>query len=143
MSSTTSGARHRSYLARAGSCGSPLCRLSGQAKCFWSAQIGKPAPCGESYGLLQGRFTAHSGTYTRAVESTALDVDCTLANTRADFEGDLTWLNNVEHHGTYSAGDLWGCVGTWFSGRWYVGSQAHIARVQEHLEAKPWLRPGF
>jgi autotransporter family porin len=107
------------------------------------AQIGKSAPCAESYGLLQVRFTAHAGTYPRAAESTAFNVDYTLANTRACFEGDLTWLNTVEHNGTYSAGDLWGCIGTWFSGRWYVGSQDYISRVQGHLASKPWLRPGF
>ena len=31
-----------------------------------------------------------------------------------------TWLNTVERGREYVAGDLWGCVGTWFSGRWYT-----------------------
>jgi hypothetical protein len=46
---------------------------------------------------------------------------------RACHEGELTWLNNVEHNGAYAAADLWGCVGTWFSGRWYVNSLPYIA----------------
>jgi hypothetical protein len=107
------------------------------------AEIGKAAPCSESYGLLQVRFTAHVGTYPRAAESTAFNLDYTLANTRACYEGDLTWLNNFERGGTYARGDLWGCVGLWFSGRWYVNNQPYIATVQGHLAEKPWLKAGF
>ena len=34
--------------------------------------------------------------------------------------------NTVERNGTYAAGDVWGCVGLWFSGRWYVNTDAYL-----------------
>ena len=41
-------------------------------------------------------------------------MDAALAARRNCFEGAETWLG-----GTYAKGDLWGCMGLWFSGRWH------------------------
>jgi autotransporter family porin len=73
-----------------------------------------------------------------AAQSTAFDVDYALAVARACFEGRETWLGNGYH-----AGDIWGCVGRWFSGDWYEGSGGYIANVKNILANKPWLRSGF
>ena len=48
--------------------------------------------------------------------STAFNLDAALAARRSCFEGHETWLNTVERGREYAAGDLWGCVGMWFSG---------------------------
>ena len=56
----------------------------------------------------------------------------------------LTWLNTVEHTGTYAAGDLWGCLGVWFSGRWHTpAAEGYIAKVQDYLTQRVWTTPGF
>ena len=103
--------------------------------------IGKSAPCYQSYGILQikGTAGAHIHTYPVSEKSTSFNVDYGLAWQRACFEGDFTWLGNG-----YKAGDIWGCVGAWFSGRWYDrGAQAYISSVQHFVGEKPWLRPDF
>jgi hypothetical protein len=45
---------------------------------------------------------------------------------------------------TYHAGDLWGCIGFWYSGGWYdAGAKNYINQVQNRYATKPWLEPGF
>jgi hypothetical protein len=103
--------------------------------------VGKSAPCYQSYGILQikGTAGAHPHTYPISQNSTPFNVDYSLAWLRACFDGDFTWLGNG-----YKAGDIWGCVGAWFSGKWYDrGAQAYISSVQRYLANKPWSRPGF
>jgi hypothetical protein len=103
------------------------------------ALIGKNAPCYQSYGLLQVKGTVHDGTYPKAQTSTPLNVDYALAWQRACVDGDFTWLGSG-----YSAGDTWGCIGAWFSGRWYDSrAQSYIKRVKSHLRQRVWERPGF
>ena len=42
------------------------------------------------------------------------------------------------------AGDAWGCIGRWFSGRWYTQpSLDYIAAVQDYLNRQIWTDPGF
>ncbi len=79
------------------------------------------------------------GTWPYAYESTAFNIDFTLAVRRACFEGKITWLGNGYH-----AGDEWGCIGHWFSGGWYdQGAVNYIQSVQAIYANKPWLQPGF
>lgn len=96
----------------------------------------------QSVGILQvkGADTppTHPGTWPYAAQSTAFDVDYTLAVWRACFEGRETWLRNGYH-----AGDVWGCVGRWYSGDWYGSSGNYIAAVQGYWANKDWLKPGF
>lgn len=102
-------------------------------------RIGQSAPCYQSYGLLQVKGTVHSGTFPTSQQSTPFNVDYSLAWQRACFEGDFTWLGNG-----YAAGDVWGCVGAWFSGSWYdSGAQNYISLVKQHLANKEWSKPGF
>jgi autotransporter family porin len=95
-----------------------------------------------SVGLLQVKGAdlppTHPGTWPYAYQSTAFNVDYMLGVLRACYEGKETWLGNGYH-----AGDIWGCVGRWFSGNWYLTSQQYIASVQAILARKDWLSPGF
>jgi autotransporter family porin len=98
---------------------------------------------GESFGILQVRQPYWGWAFNNGVgdakSSTAYNVDAALAARRNCFEGNETWLG-----GTYKAGDIWGCVGLWFSGRWYDGAaQTYIQAVQDYLSQKVWLTPGF
>ncbi len=101
---------------------------------------------GESFGLGQVRVPFHGTAFVddNAERSSAYNVDDTYAVWRSCFEGELTWLNTVERVGTYAAGDLWGCTGVWFSGRWHVpGADTYIAAVQDYLARKVWATPEF
>jgi autotransporter family porin len=96
----------------------------------------------QSVGILQVKGAdippTHPGTWPFAYESTAFNVDYTLAVLRACFEGKETWLSN-----RYHAGDIWGCVGRWYSGDWYLSSGTYIAEVKNILTNKEWTKPGF
>lgn len=97
--------------------------------------LGLAAPCHQSYGLLQVKGTVHEGTYPHSFQSTAWGVDYAMAWQRACYEGAFTWLNDQG----YSAGDLNGCVGAWYSGEWYdAGATGYLADVQANLAARPW-----
>lgn len=107
-------------------------------------QDGKPGLCPESYGIMQNRYSFERSTWPAAERSTAMNADTAYAIWRACFEGYEVWLNNVEHVGTYSAGDAWGCIGRWFAGRWHTNPAAiYIARVKEYLGQRIWEQPRF
>jgi hypothetical protein len=96
----------------------------------------------QSVGILQVKGAdvppTHPGTWPYAYQSTAFNVDYVLAVLRTCYEGKEDWLNNGYH-----AGDIWGCVGRWFSGDWYENSLDYIASVKGILANKEWLQPGF
>ena len=105
---------------------------------------------GESWGLGQVRDTAHQSAFQYSVNartSSAYNLDYTYASWRACYEGVYTWLNTVERNGTYAAGDVWGCIGVWFSGRWYVNNDAYLNQtgdsVHWHYNNKTWLTTTF
>jgi autotransporter family porin len=104
------------------------------------ALIGMSAPCWTSYGVLQVKATVHRGTYPVAKQSTPFNVDYALAWQRACYEGAFGhWLG-----GGYGPGDEWGCVGAWFSGKWYdPAARRYIERVRRHLAGRAWERPDF
>ena len=105
---------------------------------------------GESWGLGQVRDTAHQSAFQYSVNartSSAYNLDYTYASWRACYEGVYTWFNTVERNGTYAAGDVWGCIGIWFSGRWYVNNDAYLNQtgdsVRWHYNNKTWLTTNF
>ncbi len=76
--------------------------------------------------------------------STAFNVDYLGAIIRNNYEGRTTWLNDVERGREYTAGDIWGSIAVWYSGRWYAnGSNEYIDRVQSELANRTWERPGY
>jgi hypothetical protein len=91
--------------------------------------------------LLQVRGTnipaTHPGTWPAAWISTAFNVDYALAVRRACFDGKETWLR--QFNWIYGTGDLWGCIGRWFSGRWHdAAANQYIQKVQSISAARPW-----
>ena len=100
--------------------------------------------CPQSVGILQVRYPYWTNGFPQAETSTAYNADYTYAQWRACFEGDEGWLNTVDHTGTYGPGDLWGCIGVWFSGRWRTtAADGYISSVQGNLANKVWAQPGF
>ena len=101
---------------------------------------------GESFGLGQVRVPYHGTAFVddNAKRSSAYNVDYTYAVWRSCFEGNEGWLNTVERGATYAAGDLKGCLGVWFSGRWYTDpAKQYIAAVDGYLAQRIWATANF
>ncbi len=103
---------------------------------------------GESFGILQVRVPymrwAFNDDVGDAKTSTAYNIDASLAARRNCFEGNEPWLNTTDRGREYAAGDIWGCVGMWFSGRWYTSdSVTYIDAVQDYLKNKVWSTRDF
>jgi hypothetical protein len=99
-----------------------------------------------SVGLMQIKGAnipaTHPGTWPAALTCTAFNLDYTLAVRRLCYEGKETWLKQT--NGSYAAGDLWGCIGRWFSGNWRdAAAERYITDVRATLNARPWLSPTF
>jgi Transglycosylase SLT domain len=112
-------------------------------------------PRGEaSYGLFQVKNADCSGTtdaggYTYTAQDSALNADYYAMNLRSCLDGDFydggSWLYGgktiaqiISTNGLDYA--VWGCVGAWYSGRWYdSGAQSYIKNVKTWLAAKTWL----
>ncbi len=112
------------------------------------SSFGATTPCYQSYGILQIKASADIGypdTYPYSKNSTAFNVDYSSAWLRACFDGYDTWLNSGRTGAPpYIPGDLWGCVGAWYSGKWHDSSaQAYITAVRKRLASKEWLKKGF
>ena len=105
---------------------------------------GRRGECPESVGLMQVRTPFFRDTVEGSLRSSAYNLDIALNVWRNCYEGHETWLNNVERGREYVAGDAWGCIGRWFSGRWYTGSaQEYIGAVQAYLNERIWETPEF
>ncbi len=90
------------------------------------------AVCPTSFGILQSKWYFRPGVYPDTRLSTAFNIDSVLAETRGCLDG-LEWF------GPQSRGDVWGCVGLWFSGEWDQNDASYIAHVRAIYSEKPWL----
>ena len=100
---------------------------------------------GDSFGLYQVRRPYHCwGKCQIARRYTAFNADYYGGIIRAYFDGKMGWLNTVERGHDYGAGDLWGSVGAWFSGRWYTQpSIDYMDAVRMRLRERTWKRDYF
>lgn len=112
--------------------------------------------CPESVGMMQVRWLYHKSAFyssptensstltNNAILSTAYNLDYYAAIWRNCYNGVYTWLNTVERGATYSAGDSWGCLGMWYSGRWRTQPALnYISAVQSHLANRTWEAAEF
>jgi hypothetical protein len=102
---------------------------------------------GDSFGIFQVRRPYHCfGECTIVRESTAFTADYYGGIIRSYYDGKETWLNTVsaENGAPYAAGDLWGSIGAWASGRWHdAHAEEYVAAAKGYLASKPWLTPEF
>ncbi len=80
-------------------------------------------------------------------DDTAFNLDYMYGYTRACYEGWVDYLYNrnpAPGYHAYQAGDLWGCIGSWYSGNWY-DSQAinYISAIKTYLRNDEWTKPDF
>ena len=85
-----------------------------------------------------------NGTFPFNRDSTAFAVDYLGAELRGCYEGWKFWLRDTGN-GSYAAGDLWGCVGSWFAGSWHApAGDAYAAGVRAEAEQeRPWLAASY
>jgi hypothetical protein len=78
-----------------------------------------------------------NGTFPFSRDSTAFAVDYLGSYLRGCFEGWVTWLDP-------RGGDLWGCVGSWYSGDWHsADADRYIRRVKNEMSNHTWLERSF
>jgi autotransporter family porin len=105
---------------------------------------GTPGQCPQSYGILQTRYPYEVSAWPGIGASTAMSADTAYGTWRACFEGYEQWLNTVDRGSQYAAGDAWGCVGRWFSGRWHTAAaEGYITNVKDYLSQRIWETPNF
>jgi hypothetical protein len=106
---------------------------------------GRPGECPESVGMMQVRAPYFPYRIVSGAErSTAYNLDAYLAIWRLCWRGGEAWLNTVERGREYRAGDEWGCIGRWFSGRWYTqASLDYMAAVKDLYRQRIWRTEGF
>jgi hypothetical protein len=103
-----------------------------------------PGTCPESVGLLQVRFQYWPNGFNEVETSTAYNADYVYAAWRSCYEGQETWLNAGSHVGTYGPGDIWGCLGVWFSGQWHTPpAEQYITKVKTALQDRTWTQSSF
>lgn len=94
-----------------------------------------PLPCPQSFGVMQLKARYYPGSYPLSAASLAFSLDYALAQQRGCYEGMLFAGPN------YASGDLWGCMGFWYSGRWRdQAAEERIVRLGDVLDRKPWLK---
>jgi hypothetical protein len=78
-----------------------------------------------------------NGTFPFNRNSTAFAVDYLASYLRGCYEGWVKWLRP-------EGGDIWGCVGSWYSGDWRSSrANGYVRRVKNEILNHTWLDPGF
>ena len=103
---------------------------------------------GDSFGLLQVRRPYHCrGTRVCGLfrRDAALNADYWGSIVRSYYDGRQPWLNTVGGNGArYAAGDLWGSIGAWFSGRWHDGgAEQYVGAVKDYMAKRIWRTRDF
>jgi hypothetical protein len=79
-----------------------------------------------------------NGTFAFSRDSTAFAVDYEAAELRGCYNGWETWLTGG------GSGDLWGCVGAWYSGDWHsIAAERYISGVKTEIHTHRWLQREF
>jgi hypothetical protein len=82
-----------------------------------------------------------NGTFPFTRDSTAAAADYFAGYMRGCYEGWAYWLKSS---GAYAAGDLWGCVGSWYSGDWHSSAaETYSGKVQNNQKSHTWLTASF
>ena len=108
-------------------------------------------PCPLSFGIAGVRSNSWEGSFPAIRDSTAANLDVLGGWLRGCYEGWVWWLRDHGNasRGHYRSGDLWGCVGVWYSGDWHDGAvgqpggEDYIRRALHWYATKPWLGTGY
>lgn len=103
-------------------------------------------PCPVTFGIVGTKSTSWPGIFPWNRDSTAATVDVLGGWLRGCYEGWVWWLRDHGNRsrGTYRAGDIWGCVGAWYSGNWHdgpvngPGGESYLVRARYWYNSRPW-----
>jgi Bacterial Ig domain len=93
-----------------------------------------------SFGITQvkapnmaaGCSNGWAGVWPMNRDSTPFNLDFYASRMRECYDGKINWWS-------HPAGDLWGCIGWWFSGSWHSsGGDSYAASVKQHLANRDW-----
>lgn len=77
-----------------------------------------------------------NGTFPFSRNSTAFAEDYVGSYLRGCYNGWIHWLG--------PSGDLWGCVGSWYSGDWHTtDANGYISRVKNEISTHRWLQASW
>src|ERR671931_2207566 len=117
-------------------------RAVAAAESGWNQQA--VADGGVSFGLFSVKTQLASppagwpGSYPLARTSTAFNADLYGRAVRSCLDGRERWLGP-----TYHPGDLWGCVGAWFSGSFHdPPAESYVKDVKRSLIERSWQPAG-
>ncbi len=103
--------------------------------------------CYQSYGILQIKYTYFKTEWPMSQQDTAFNAEFVYGWLRNCYEGWADYLYQLTPspgYARYHAGDIWGCLGFWFSGGWYTsGAINYINIIKQDYQQKPWLQSGF
>ncbi len=103
--------------------------------------------CYQSYGILQIKYINNRTEWPMSRDDTAFNAEYAYGVIRTCYEGWTTYLSEgtpASGYPRYHAGDIWGCLGRWYSGWWYdQGAIDYINSVKTYLANKEWLQPGL
>ena len=106
--------------------------------------------CYQSYGILQMKYSNFRSTWPMSRDDTAFNAEYAYGEFRVCYEGWATYLSDRDHdkplpgYPHYHAGDVWGCIGRWYSGNWYDQDAInYIDLVKTALANNMWRQPGF
>jgi hypothetical protein len=103
--------------------------------------------CYQSYGILQIKYTYFKTEWPMSQQDTAFNAEFVYGWIRNCYEGWTDYLYSLTPspgYPSYHAGDIWGCLGFWFSGGWYTsGAINYINIIKQDYQQKPWLQQGF
>jgi hypothetical protein len=89
------------------------------------------------WGAMAGN---QNGTFPFNRDSTAFALDYLGAFLRGCQEGWARWLG--ARGAPYRQGDIWGCVGSWYSGAWWSAeARRYVGLVRAAERDSPWLDP--
>jgi len=103
--------------------------------------------CYQSYGILQIKYTYFQSEWPMSRNDTAFNAEFVYGWLRNCYEGWADYLYQLTPapgYPRYHAGDIWGCLGFWFSGAWYTQDAINYINITRgHYTQQPWLQPGF
>ena len=103
--------------------------------------------CYQSCGILQIKYTYFQSEWPMSRNDTAFNAEFVYGWLRNCYEGWADYLYQLTPapgYPRYHAGDIWGCLGFWFSGAWYTQDAINYINITRgHYTQQPWLQPGF
>ena len=103
--------------------------------------------CYQSYGILQMKYSTMPSAWPISRDSTAFNADWVYGWIRNCYEDKADYLYRrtpLPGYPGYRAGDIWGCLGFWYSGGWYdQGAVDYIDNVKIIYSSRSWLQLGF